>query len=153
MVYDPPQALRLSIWRDFAPAHPLAMQDEHAGWRVVGRSSGLQEEVYSWSSLQNPFEGIDDDNVRADLREALLDRLDVVLPPTERGIDVLSEFVERAERSIDQGHAGPMPSNTASVEDAAHTPSEPNPLLALVMHLKWLVRCFEDRPNMSVSVR
>ena len=151
MVHDPSQALRLSIWRDFAPVHSLAMQDEQSGWRVVGRGSGLQEEVYSWSLMQDPFGGIDDDDVRDDLREVLLDRLDGSLPPIERGIDVLREFVTKAEQAIDDGHARPLPADSTSA--STYMPSEPNPLLALVLHLRWLVRCFGDRPNVSVLVR
>lgn len=151
MVRDPPQALRLSIWRNFAPTHHLAMEDDPASWRVVGRSSSLQEEVYSWSPMQDPFGGIDDENVRNDLRDALLGRLNVSLPPTQRGIAVLREFVAKAERAISEGHAGPMPSDSASA--STHMWSEPNPLLALALHLKWLVGCFGDRPSMSVSVR
>lgn len=151
MVQGTQQALRLSIWRNFSPTRPLAMEDERASWREVGRFSGLQEEVYSWSLHQDPFGGIDDDSVRDDLREALLERLDVSLPPTERGIVVLDEFVTKAERAVNEGYAGPLPSDSASV--STHTPSEPNPLLALALHLKWLVRCFGDRPSVSVSIR
>lgn len=151
MAQDPP--LKLSIWRNFAPTHTVAMEDAQAGWRVVGRSSGLQEEVYSWSQIQDPFGGIDDDNVRDDLHRALLNRLHVSLPPTQRGVAVLNEFVAKAERAIIGGHGGPLPADSASAADSAHTPSEPNPLLALVLHLKWLVRCFGDRPAVSVSVR
>lgn len=144
---------RLSIWRDFTPTHSLALQDEEAGWQIVTRDTGLQEEVYSWPLPPDPFGGIDDDNVRDDLREALLDRLDVSLPPTQRGIAMLREFVAKAEQAIIEGHAGPLPSASASAIHSTHTPSEPNPLLALALHIKWLVRCFGDRPNISVSVR
>lgn len=151
MAQDRPQALRLSIWRNFEPVHTLGMQDGEAGWKVVDRPSDLQEEVYSWSLLQDPFGGIDDDHVRDDVRGALLDRLDVSLPPTDRGIAVLGEFVTKAEQAVQEGHAGPLPADSASA--STHTPSEPNPLLALALHCKWLVRCFGDRPGVSVSVR
>ena len=129
------------------------MQDEQAGWRVVGQSAGLQEEVYSWSLTQDPFGSVYDDDMRDDLRDALLDRLNVSLPPAQRSVAVLRDFVERADRAIQEGHSGPLTSDSNPAADAAHTPSEPNPLLALALHLKWLVRCFGNRPNMSVSVR
>ena len=152
LAMDPESAqARLSIWRDFAPTAPLALQDEEAGWRLVARDSKLQEEVYSWPLPRDPFGGIDDDDVRDDLRTALLDRLDVSLPPTQRGIAVLREFVAKAEQAIKEGHSAPLPSDSAAL--STYAPSEPNPLLALAVHLKWLVRCFGDRPHMCVSIR
>ena len=154
---------RLSIWRTFAPTAPLAVEDKEAGWRVVatdgvdGFASGdplrLQEQVYSWQLVTDPFGGIDDNDVREDLREALFGRLHVSLPPAQRSIAVLREFVEKAERAINEGHAGPTPTEFASAAPSTYTPLEPNPLLALSVHLKWLVRCFGDRPNVSVAIR
>lgn len=152
MVTESTQAW-LSIWRSFAPATPLAVQDAEAGWRIVTTDSRLQEQVYSWPLSTRSFGGIEDDGVRDDLREALFGRLDVSLPPAQRSISVLYEFVEKAEQAISDGHAGPVPTDSASAAPSTHTPLEPNPLLALAVHLKWLVRCFGDRPNVSVAVR
>lgn len=143
----------LSIWRNFAPTAPLAVQDAEASWRIVTPDSRLQEQVYSWPLPTDPFGGIDDEIVRDDLREALFDRLDVSLPPMQRGISVLGEFVERAEHAVREGHAGPLLTDPTPTAPSTHTPLEPNPLLALAVHLKWLVRCFGDRPNVSVTIR
>ena len=157
MIPEPIAQARLSVWRDFTPTAAtaaLALQNVEAGWRLVTRESGLQEEVYSWPLPPDPFGGIDDENVRDDLRKALLDRLvDVSLPPTQRGVDVLCEFVVKAERAIKEGHLRPLPSGSASEAPSTHIPLEPDPLLALTVHIKWLVQCFGDRPNVSVTIR
>ena len=153
MIPEPIAQARLSVWRDFTPTAALALQNVEAGWRLVTRESGLQEEVYSWPLPPDPFGGIDDESVRDDLRKALLDRLDVSLPPTQRRVDVLCEFVVKAERAIKEGHSRPLPSDSAPEALSTHTPLEPNPLLALTVHIKWLVRCFGDRPNVSVTIR
>lgn len=152
MTPEPKQAW-LSIWRDFAPTAPVGEYDAETGWRLVTRESGLQEEVYSWPLLTDPFGSIDDEQVRHDLRTALLSRFDSSLPPMERGIPVLREFVEKAERAISEERAGPLPTDSASAARSTHASLEPNPLLALTVHLKWLVRCFGDRPNVSVTIR
>lgn len=152
MVTESKQAW-LSIWRNFAPSAPLAVQDAEAGLRIVDTDSGLQEQVYSWPLSTHLFGCIEDEGVRSDLREALYDRLDVSLPLAQRGIAVLHEFVEKAERAISAGHAGPVPTDSTSAAPSTHNPLEPNPLLALVVHLKWLVRCFGDRPNVSVTIQ
>ena len=147
---------QLSIWRDFALTPPLALQDEQGSWRVITRDSGVQQEVYSWPLSLDPFDCIENGNVRMSLREALLDRLDVSLSPRKRGVTVLREFVAKAERVIEAGQAGPLPSTSTSTASAGYTtyvPSEPNPLLALTQHLNWIIRCFEGRPGVSVSVR
>ena len=148
-----PKRAWLSIWRDLAPKGPLAMQDEATGWRIVADDSRLQQEVYRWPLPPDPFGGVVDDNVRDDLRTALLDRLDVSLPPTQRGIDILREFVVKAERAINDGHSRPLPSDSALASLATHAPSEPDPLLALAMQIRWIVRCFGDRPNVSATIR
>ena len=143
---------RLSIWRDIEPTPPLAMQDEETGWRVITRDSGVQQEVYSWPLLSDPFGGIANDDVRKDVREALLGPLNMSLPPAERRVAALDEFVAKAEQAIEAGQTGPLPSHSASV-GATAVASEPNPLLALLQHIKWLKRCFADRPGVSVSIR
>lgn len=145
--------LKLSVWRDLAHTPPLAMQDEQDGWRVLASDSGVQQEVYSWPVPSDPFGGITDEKVRDDVRDVLLNRLDISLPPAARGVAVLGQFVAKAERAIEAGQTGPSRSNVASVESGTDTASEPNPLLALLQHLKWLMRCFEDRPGISVSIR
>ena len=143
---------KLSIWRDFDPTHPLVIRDEQAGWRVVTRDSGLQAEVYSWPLPHDPFACVADEHIRQDLREALLVRLDVSLPPSKRRLAVLSDFVDKAKRAIEESQTGPLPSAAPSADPSEGT-TEPNPLLALMLHIKWLVQCFEDRPGISVSVR
>lgn len=152
--------LRLSIWRDFAAMPSLVIHDEQSGLRVVNSDSAtqasdssVQAEVYSWTLPQEPFAGIEDEQVRQRLREALHERLGVSRPPAERGFAVLCDFVAEAERTIADGSAGPVPSDVPSTESSTRCALEPNPLLALVLHLKWLVRCFKDRPGMSVSIR
>lgn len=145
--------LKLSIWRELAHTPPLAMQDEQTGWRVLTSDSGVQREVYSWPLPSDAFGGIADEKVRDNVREALLNRLDISLPPAERGVAVLGVFVATAEQAVDADQTGPFRSNVASVESDTDTASEPNPLLALLQHVKWLMRCFEDRPGISVSIR
>ena len=151
MVAESTQAW-LSIWRNFAPSAPLAVPDADVGWRIVDTDWGLQEQVYSWPLPTDPFGGVVDDGVRDDLREALYGRLAVSLLPGERGIAVLHEFVEKAKLAVREGHAGPLPAAT-STTPSTHPPMEPNPLLALAIHLEWLVRCFGGRPHVSVTIR
>ena len=60
---------------------------------------------------------------------------------------MLGDFVGAAEEAIEDGEAVSVPWSSGE------TTVEINPLLALVLHLKWLIRCFKDRPGISVSVR
>lgn len=147
--------LRLSIWRDFTVTHPLVIHDEQSGLRIVNNDSGTlpQAEVYSWRLPQEPFAGIEDEKVRKNLHETLHERLHVSRPPATRDLTALCDFIAKAERTIADGSAGPIPSGVPSKESPDGYALEPNPLLALVLHLKWLVRCFRDRPGMSVSIR
>ena len=134
----------LSIWRDYVPPHPVALGGEQMDFQVVTSGHRLQAEVYSWPLQQDYLAGISSDEVRHRLRE-LLDELDVSRPPADRSLAVLRDFVAAAEKAVEDGEA-------VSV-DSGDTSAAINPLLSLVLHLKWIIRCFLDRPGISVSIR
>lgn len=137
---------RLSIWRDYVPPRHVALRGEQTDFQVVTSGHHLQAEVYSWPLQQDHFAGISKEEIR-DRLQNLLDGLEVSRPPAERSLAVLVDFVAAAERAIDEGEAVSIP------WDSGDTTVEINPLLALVLHLKWLIRCFKDRPGISVSIR
>ena len=152
---DPGAKLTLSIWRDFVPARPLALPDDE-GRQLLDSESGLQEEVYSWRLREDVFAVISDDATRMGLRERLVGRLNDSKPPAERRLAVLEDFVQAAEAAIDSGAAACALGESGSDEDPGddeRSQVEINPLLALTMHLRWLLACFGHRPGISVSVR
>ena len=153
MTSDSPP-FRLSLWKDYVPQRTLiAMQVEANGQepKVIVQDN-LQEEIYSWHTLEDPFGGVTDSELRQKLHQALVERLNPSLPPSQRGIDVLAEFARLAEKAIADrkvewvwGH-GASQHNDAMVEPL-------NSLLALKLHVDWLLACFIARPGISVSVR
>lgn len=154
MQSDSSPKLTLSIWRDFVPPRLLALPGEE-GRQLLDSESGLQEEIYSWRPREDIFAGISDEAIRMDLHDRLVGKLDVSKPPGERRIAVLKDFVVTAEATIDAGDATFAPSESGSDEDPDDEGRQvdTNPLLALTMHLRWLLACFENRPGISVSVR
>ena len=136
----------LSIWRDYAPPYRVALRGEQTGFQVVSTEHRLQAEVYSWPLPLDHFSGISKEEIRNRLQERL-DELEVSRPPADRSLDVLGDFVAAAEEAIEDGEAVSVPWSSGE------TTVEINPLLALVLHLKWLIRCLKDRPGISVSVR
>lgn len=140
---DQPQ-FHLSIWRDYAPPYDVALHTEEEDILVMNLENRLQAKVYSWPLRQDHLAGVSKEETRNRLQE-LLGKLDISHPPTKRPLGALLEFVGEAERAIADNEVHPLPSGVG------HT--EGNPLLALVQHLKWLARCFEDRPGISVSIR
>lgn len=137
------------------PARPLALRDDE-GRQLLDSESGLQEEVYSWRLREDAFAGIADEATRTELRDFLVGRLDDSKPPGERRLTVLKDFVKAAEAAIDSGAAASSPSGSQAGEDpddGDRSQVELNTLLALTMHLKWLIACFGNRPGISVSVR
>ena len=137
------------------PSRVLAMPGEEGG-QFLDSESGLQEEVYSWRPREDIFAGVSDDAIRMDLHSRLVEKLDVSKPPGERRMAVLEDFVNAAEAAIDSGAAACAPSLSESDEDSDDDKQSRiyiNPLLALTMHLRWLLACFGNRPRISVSVR
>ena len=135
---------QLSIWKDYKPPHRVALGGEQMDFQVVASGHRLQAEVYSWPLQQDYLAGILNDEVRHRLRE-LLDGLEVSRPPADRSLAVLRDFVAVAEKAVEDGEA-------VSV-DSGDTSAAINPLLSLVLHLKWIIRCFLGRPGISVSIR
>ena len=144
---DPNVQFHFSIWRDYSPPYKIALRGGQTEVHVVTPEHGLQAEVYSWPLRTDVWAGIPNDEVRRRLVDKLRERLNVTLPPAERSLAVLGDFIADAEQAIANGDAGfvPVPAGDATVEL--------NPLLALVLHLKWIIRCFADRPGISVSIR
>ena len=152
MAVEASARLRLSIWRNFAPSRRLGAWDgEGKPHQVPGSDFNLQEEVYSWHLREDFLAGISDGEVRRCLEDRIR-LLDPSHPPSERRLDVLEAFVSEAEDVLASGAAGPSPILNPSGDDE-DAPGTIDSLLALTLHLKWLSRCFADRPGVSVSIR
>lgn len=137
---------QLSIWKDYEPPHRVALGGEQMDFQVVTSEHRLQAEVYSWPLRQDYLAGILNDEVRHRLQE-LLAELNVSRPPADRSLAVLRDFVAAAEKAVEDGEAVSVPGDSGD----ASVPI--NPLLSLVLHLKWIIRCFRDHPGISVSIR
>ena len=150
---DPGPKLTISIWRDFVPARPLTLPDED-GNQLLNSESGLQEEVYHWRQREDVFAGIIDDAMRMDLHDRFVGSLNDSKPPDERRLSVLADFISAAEAAIESGavvHVQAEGSSDSGTEDL--DPVRINALLSLIVHLKWILTCFRNRPGISVSVR
>ena len=146
----------LTIWRDFVPPRPLAINAQGDGRQVFDSDSGLQEQVYSWPLREDAFAGVSNDESRKDLHDRLVNRLADSNPPSERRLEVLRDFIDASERVINAGGVSCVQSESRFEENAdndEHDRVEVNSLLALIIHLKWVVACFGDRPGIAVSVR
>ena len=144
--------LRISVWRGFKPKRTLVARDTENNGHKVMDLDNLQEEIYTWQTSESPFDGIADESVRLRLRDHLMDRLNASRPPSERGINVLNEFIVAAEEAIASGGAE-WTASQSQTDDDEDTADQVKSLLALTLHLKWLSGCFADRPGISVSVR
>ena len=152
MAVEPGLGLKLSIWRDFAPDRRLGAWDDKGIHRQLPDPGfNLQVEVYSWPLREDFLASISDDEARRRL-EGRLRRLDPSHPPARRRLDVLDGFLSEAEGVLESDAAGLSPILDSSADDEG-TPAQMNALLALTLHLKWLSRCFADRPGISVSIR
>ena len=143
----------LTIWRNFVPSRPLAINTQEDGRQLFDSDSGLQEQVYCWPLREDAFAGVFDNKCRKDLHDQLVNRLADSIPPSERSLDVLREFIATSEKVIDEGKVNCVQSESRIEENAVdeeHDQVEVNSLLALTIHLKWVVSCFGGHPGISV---
>lgn len=149
-----------SIWREFHPSRPLAHRSAKEATVVFRADSpadadtGLYEEIYRWHLREDILAGISEDDARRNVDDALK-RLDAKLPPSARHLGLLQDFVDLAREKLNEGKAGPVLRNDTEGAplDREDDPVQVNSLLALTLHLEWLIACFGDRPGISVSVR
>ncbi len=145
--------LRLFVWREFVPNRTLTFRRSgEADQQLLAAESGLQQEVYTWQTREDPFSGVSDEGIRLRLRELLVDRFEASRPPSERRISALAEFLSAVRTAIDGGQTEWTISEDPPVEDE-DIPYRLNPLLALQTHLEWLVESFHGQPGISVSIR
>lgn len=144
---------KLSIWKDYVPQRTLvATHEEGDQAPKVILQENLQEEIYSWHTIDDPFGGVTDPELRQKLHHALVERLSPSLPPSQRRIDVLREFVLLAEKAIaDHDVEWILGHGTSQDKNSMAEPL--NSLLALKLHMDWLLACFTARPGISVSIR
>ena len=144
---------KISLWKDYVPERTLVTADsgQTSGASKILIRDNLQEEIYAWQTSEDPFGGITDAAVRKEIRQLLVERLNPSLEPSKRRVSVLNEFVAKAESAITARQVEWGLGGNQSNDDEEVAPI--NSLLALTLHIKWLIACFERRPDISVSVR
>jgi hypothetical protein len=153
MARDTSIKLKLSVWRDFNPRRSIIQwRDESSNVQLLSANKDLQQEVYCWQMMEDPFSGISDDSSRLRLHDLLLGRFDSSKPPIDRRVQYLDEFVEEARGVIEAGGSEWTISQDAPVDDE-DAPYMMNPLLALALHLDWLRSSFIGQPGISISIR
>jgi hypothetical protein len=153
MAKDSLTKIRLSVWRDFVVSKALILRqpgvERH---QVLASQSDLQQEVYSWHTREDPFGGVSDETARMRLRELLMDRFEASQPPSRRRVEALAGFLTEAKQIIESGQAEWTISQDPPVDDD-EVPYRLNPLLALKLHLEWLMKTFGGQPGVSISIR
>jgi hypothetical protein len=145
--------LRISVWRDFVPIKSLTVRrDGETDHHLLASDAHLQQEVFSWQTREDAFAGVIDEETRIRLHEKLLERFDPSRPPADRRVNALRDFIDEANNVIEAGRSEWTISQDPPVDDE-DAPFTQNSLLALKLHLEWLMDVFYERPGVSVSVR
>ena len=148
--------LTFSIWRDYEPPRPISFSSQDAPNRPVHTDGLFQEQIYSWSLREDAFSGVSDDKVRESLREKLVEQFSDDKPPSERKLNGLQRFIDLVDEALEAKQVDPVQSEDLESEHAEPGDSsqiEINSLLALAIHLKWVIACFSQLPGISVTVR
>jgi hypothetical protein len=151
MASDTSAGLRITIWRPYTPERPLTIRKgETDTVTLVSPDMLLQQEAFTWQVREDVWGGLPDNDLREALSHALIGRFEPVLPPAQRGMTQLQEFIAELE-------AAQAKSEWATSGQQLHadgeTPVRFNPLLGFLGQLKWLFDLFRDVPGASVSVR
>lgn len=149
--------LRLTIWRAHRPGRPVVVYSASTGSDTPAfyslsesEEARLQSEVFSWSAKEDIWDGIIDDSLRVQLRDDFMNKFSPHLPPQQRRMNVLGEYVEELQRLVSDEGAEWKISNQSGEEDHV---LPINPLLAFCNQLAWVHSIFKNAPDASVTVR
>ena len=144
--------LKLSVWRDFVPSKSLVLRAASGADQQISVDSDIQQEIFCWHMREDPFGGVLDANVRVRLHELLIERFEASKPPSQRHFQAINDFLKEAMTVIDANQAEWTVSQDSPADDE-DAPRRLNPLLGLVLHIKWLSESFAGQPGVSVSIR
>ncbi|MCY4184792.1 MAG: hypothetical protein OXD45_05710 [Rhodobacteraceae bacterium] len=145
--------LKITFWKNKIPTRQMCRWTDPNENKLVSLDD-YHEVIYTWSTPEDFFDGIEDTDYRNDLNQLLFDKLNEKKPPEERGIIVLKEFVKKAEMGLHENKVEWIISQSdGGFYHEEENGTKINALLALTLHLKWLIECFGDQPGISVTVR
>ena len=146
-------SLKITFWKNIIPTQQICRWAGPMENKLVSLDD-YYVVIYTWSTPEDFLDGIEDTDFRDNLHQLLFDKLSEEKPPKERGIIVLKEFVAKAERGLNENKAEWVISKSdGGFHNEEDNGSKINVLLAFILHLKWLIDCFDDQPSISVSVR
>lgn len=161
MSAEPESHLKLSIWREYAPKFPLTscpaedLQEPAAGIQrnvlVGGNHSNLSKAIYSITIREDVLAGIANDSLRKELKDLLFE-LPISDPPSSRGLQKIEDFVSKANEVLKSNESA-VSQISNQPDSMDENPIEFNALLALKLHLEWILRCFADCPKVTVATR
>lgn len=149
-------AIKIDFWESFEPNMPVTSwnrnnSDSPSNIPVGGPHSDLLAVVYSIEIKEDFRNCIADEKTRYELSKILSD-LNIANPPPSRTLKKINEFIEKANEALNSECVDVSPI-TNPIDSIESVPRYFNGLLSLKLHLQWLLQCFADYPNISVSVR
>ena len=153
--------LELSIWREYVPKFRLASSpledfdnpdfEIQPNVLVSDNNSNLSKAIYTITIREDVLAGIVNEDHRKELKD-LLFGLKISDPPFSRSLQTLKELVLKANKILESNESAVshISNQPDSVEE---NPVEFNALLALKLHLDWILRCFADCPKVTVTTR
>jgi hypothetical protein len=124
--------LKITIWQPYFTGFMLAIGQGDSSWlNILDGDTELQREVLS---------------------SRFIDAFQPMLPPADRSLNKLEEFLEEL-RAVASSPASEWSPSATTPLDVGTPPTMVNNLLALTHQLTWLVDVFRDLPGASVSIR
>lgn len=144
---------RITIWQPYFTGFMLAVgHEDSVGLNILDGDTELQREVFTCPIEEDVWAGVTDDDKRKSLSSRFIDAFQPMLPPAERNMAALENFVVDL-RKVALSAASEWSPSAATPVDVGTPPIMVNNLLALHHQLVWLVDVFRDLPGASVSIR
>jgi len=149
---DRTKEFELSIWRPARFGRTIEYLERSPG---EFERSRLLEQIYAWDPGPiAPWNSILDSQKSSQLRDAFVEKFAPNLPPNERSIQILSEFVDSMRRALAEPNSSCWNDLPLPATESGDAPSMRCDLArAFLLHLDWVTATFAHVPDASVTVR
>lgn len=156
MKCDSTDLFQISVWRPARNERRMVYADtkeKSAENSQIIDNERLLEEIYCWSpGVINIFNGLKNLKSVEQIRSKF-NKFAPNLPPEERSMDQFNLMVkELGDVILEPNSTVWTATEQADPVDSDETISA-SPMLAVLNHFEWMVRCFGDLPDASVLIR
>ena len=143
------KTMKITFWRPSRWDRRVFDKEENE----LAKQSRFLEEVHAWEPAESIWGSIEEEDIRVQLIESIMDAFSPDKPPEERGIECLQSALEQIAELITKHKSSVGMLQADRDVDGGNISLRADLLLLFFHNLTWLYDVFKDMPEISVMIR